>query len=142
MKNALITIASPEEPKDWEQLIASASRRPVFISAPAGSMALLSFRTLSTLLNHVQYEATEMTEDDGSVTLSLDAMDIAVTAGTLAGAKDALASEILEYAEEYYSNFETYSAAPNRSKHLPYVMKALISNTIREVENSMVCRHG
>lgn len=140
MINDMIAIASPEAQKSWTQTIESASRRPVFISDPAGSIAMLSIQTLSALLTNVQYEAAEFKEDDGSVTLSLDAMDIAVNAETLASAKFDLAQAILEYAEEYYSNFETYSASPNRRSHLPYIMKALIAESTEEIVAHIVCR--
>lgn len=133
-------IASAEAQKNWEQTIESASHKPFFISTASGNIAMLSFQTLSAILDTVQYEAAELKEDDGSVTLSLDNMDIAVNAETLPAAKVALTQAIQEYAEEYYSNFETYSAAPNRRSHLPYIMKALIAESNDEVVTHIVCR--
>ena len=133
-------IVSAEAQKNWEQTIESASQRPVFISHATGNIAMLSFQTLSALLSTVQYKAAELKEDDGSVTLSLDDIDIAVNAETLPAAKVALAHAIQEYAEEYYSNFETYSAAPNRRNHLPYIMKALIAKSNDEISAHIVYR--
>lgn len=133
-------IASAEVQKNWAQTIESASHKPFFISTAAGNIAMLSFQTLSAILDTVQYEAAELKEDDGSVTLSLDDIDIVANAETLPDAKAALAQAIQEYAEEYYSNFGTYSASPNRRNHLPYIMKALIAKSTDEISAHIVCR--
>lgn len=89
-----------------------------------------------------QIYARRYDESDGSVTLSLEAMDIVSNGEDLEAAKKALVSDIVEYAEEYYNEFERYSHAPNRKNHLPYVMKALTAETPEELEDAVVCQNG
>ena len=60
-------------------------------------------------------------EADGSVTLSLNEIDLAENGKTVHDAKLALAKDILEYAENYQSEFELWNSAPNRRGHEVYV---------------------
>lgn len=47
------------------------------------------------------FQVTVYTEDDGSITLSMDDMDLAVNAPSKEAAIKALCRDIVEYAEEY-----------------------------------------
>ena len=53
-----------------------------------------------------------MLEDDVSVTLLLDELDLVENGSNEFDAKYALAKSILEYAEDFYDNFYLYSLAP------------------------------
>lgn len=88
------------------------------------------------------FTASQFTESDGSMTLSLDALDIVAHGDDLASAKKALAEDIIEYAHEYYQEFELYSRSPNRKSHLPHVMKALNATTPQELEDAVICQNG
>ena len=67
------------------------------------------------------FQVTVYTEDDGSITLSMDDMDLAVNAPSKEAAIKALCRDMVEYAEEYCKAFAVYSAAPNRAAHAPLV---------------------
>lgn len=141
--NDMLTISATEVRKDWSRVLDSvARRRPAFIRRTRDHMVLTSTETLSTLLDTIQYTAFIIPENDGSITLSLDSMDIVVNGATLDAAKTQLAQDIIEYAEEYYADYEEYSKSPNRKAHLPYVMKALIAESPKELEDAIVCRNG
>ena len=50
--------------------------------------------------------------------------------------------DLIEYAEEYYQNFELYSRAPNRREHLSLIMKVLTSASKKELEDAVQCQNG
>lgn len=74
-------------------------------------------------------------EPDGSVTATLDPMDIAVNAETKEAATRRAAEEAIEYAREYLSpkNAAVYMRSPNRSSHLPIVVRISLCDSVDEV---------
>lgn len=141
--NAMLTMSATEVRKDWSRVLDSVTRRrPAFIKRTHDNVVLASTESLSAMLSYVRYETTIFQEDDGSITLSLDALDLVVNEKSLESAKKSLANDIEEYAEEYYANYESYSVSPNRRAHLPYVMKALIADSPKELEDAIECRAG
>ena len=85
------------------------------------------------------FQVTVYTEDDGSITLSTDNMDLAVNAPSQEAAIKALCRDMVEYAEEYRKEFAVYSAAPNRAAHAPLV-KEILTATPQELRNALVFR--
>jgi len=141
--NAMLTMSATEVRKDWSRVLDSVTRRrPAFIKRTHDNVVLASTESLSAMLSDVRYETNIFQEDDGSITLSLDALDLVVNEKSLESAKKSLANDIEEYAEEYYANYESYSVSPNRRAHLPYVMKALIADSPKELEDAIECRAG
>ena len=53
-----------------------------------------------------------------------------------------LGRAILEYAEDYYKEFQVWSAAPNRKGHVPYVLKALITGDASKLGDMIKCQAG
>jgi len=139
----MLTMSATEVRKDWSRVLDSVTRRrPAFIKRTHDNVVLASTESLSAMLSDVRYETNIFQEDDGSITLSLDALDLVVNEKSLESAKKSLANDIEEYAEEYYANYESYSVSPNRRAHLPYVMKALIADSPKELEDAIECRAG
>ena len=136
----MLTMSATEVRKDWSRVLDSVTRRrPAFIKRTHDNVVLASTESLSAMLSDVRYETNIFQEDDGSITLSLDALDLVVNEKSLESAKKTLANDIEEYAEEYYANYESYSVSPNRRAHLPYVMKALIADSPKELEDAIEC---
>lgn len=141
--NDMFAMSATEVRKEWSSVIDSViRRRPAFIKRTRDNMVLTSTESLSSMLSDVLYKATAFVEDDGSVTLSLNDIDLVVNGATIEEAKKAMVHDIEEYAEEYYSNYQAYFASPNRKAHLPYVMKALIASNPDELEDAIVCQDG
>lgn len=141
--NDMLAITATDMRKNWSEVFDSViRRRPAFVKRVRDRVVVSSVETMATMLTDVKYEAQQFAEDDGSVTLSLNAIDLIVNAPDINAAKEAMIAEIIEYAEEYYANFELYSRAPNRKKHLVYVMKALTAESPKELEDALVCRDG
>ena len=139
----MFTMSSSDVRKEWSSVIDSVVRRkPVFIKRTRDRMVLCSDETMAQIVGDITFDAEQYTEEDGSVTLSLYALDLAANGEDLQAAKAKLARDIVEYAEEYYQEFELYSRAPNRRGHLPYVIKALIAKSPEELEDAIVCRDG
>ncbi len=128
--------------KNWSVTLDSVlHERPAYIKRTRDSVALVNMETMKEILRGYSFEATEYSEDDGSITLSLIDMDIVVNAPDEKEARDRLAVDIKEYAEEYYDNYSIWSVSPNRKKHIPYVLKALIYD-ISDIEKEIVCHVG
>ena len=139
----MLTIPSSDVRKEWSSVMDTVIReKPVFIKRTRDHMMLSDTGTIWQLISGVKFIADMYREDDGSVTLSARDMDIAVNGADEAAARKALVRDITEYAEEYYQDFERYSAAPNRQGHLPYVIKALVARSPEELEGEVVCRTG
>ena len=81
-------------------------------------------------------------EDDASITLSLNEMDLIENAATETEARLLLAQSIAEYAAEYYEHYAVYSKAPNSKAHIPYVFKALLTEDINLLGESILCHDG
>lgn len=100
---------------------------------------LLRGDLLKSLLSPEQereFTAKVFREDDGSVTISVDPLDIVVNAGNLEAAIQAAAQETAEYAREYLDpeNFPLYSRSPNRRPHLALVVKTLLCESPERVK--------
>lgn len=75
------------------------------------------------------------TEDDGSVTLTLDPLEIVCNAETRTDAIKGAISDAVEYASEYLApeNIQLYLRSPNRRDHLPLVLRIGLCETDAEV---------
>jgi len=87
------------------------------------------------------FSADEFIEEDGSVTLSLNEIDLVENGKNKEDAVLNLAKSILEYAEDYYNDFSDW-AVGDRKAHIPYVFKALIINSIEEIGGLITCHPG
>ena len=128
--------------KKWSVTLDSVvHEKPVYLKRTHDNIAMLNIDTLNGLLSAYHYYADTFGEEDGSVTLSAKDLDLVVNEKNEALAKRALASEIKEYAEEYYNEFQIWSAAPNRRGHIPFVLKALSLNE-QDIERDIICQNG
>lgn len=128
--------------KNWSLTLDSVVRdRPAYVKRTHDSVAIIDVYTLNTILAGYKYNARKYVEDDGSVTLSLEDIDIVVNCNDEESAKKRLAADIKEYAEEFYEEFSLWASAPNRKSHLPYVVKALTLD-VDEISEDIVCLNG
>ena len=128
--------------KNWSLTLDAVSHgRPAYVKRTHDNIAIMDVPTLNAILGGYKYYADSYKEDDGSVTLSLRELDIVVNDVDMEATKRRLAAYIKEYAEEFYSEYELWSNAPNRKSHIPYVFKALTldENSILE---EIICQDG
>ena len=139
----MLAMNSSEVRKDWSGVLDTVTRRgPVLLRRNKDHMVLCSDLTMAQIVAGVTIVADQFEEADGSITLSAEALDIVVNGPDLEAAKASLVADLMEYAEEYFQEFQLYSQAPNRKGHLPYVMKALTAKSPKELEGAVVCRAG
>ena len=129
--------------KEWSSVIDSVVRdKPTFIKRTRDKMWLSNLETMAEILEAYQFTAQKYVEEDGSVTLALNEIDLVENAENEPMARIKLAAAILEYASDYYNDYAYWSSAPNRKKHIPYVFKALIMEDVEKLGESLVCQDG
>jgi len=136
MNNTILNFVSATEVrKEWSVYFDKAIReRPIFIKRTRDNAVLSDVNFINELLSGYRYECAKHLEEDGTVTLSMELMDIAENADTEERAKSKIAQSILDYAGDFYSEYEMWSKSPNRKKHIPYVFKALLLNDSSKIE--------
>jgi len=139
----MFVINATEARKEWSTVIDNAIRqKPQFIKRTRDELVLSSTELLKEVLSPYKFVAKRYIEDDNSITLSLDNIDLVDNAPTEEEAKIKLAEEIKEYSEEFYKDFEFWGSAPNRKMHIPFVLRAIISDDISEIAELIECQDG
>ena len=117
--------------------------RPQFIKRTHDKVVLISDEYLYVILDQFRIDCNVKKEKDGTFILTNEIIDdIIATGNSLEKAKEDLSNQLLDYAREYYESFDLYSKAPNRKKHLAYVMKILMLGDPVLVEGILVCQDG
>ena len=141
--NDMLTVNATDVRKDWSLVVDQVIReKPQFIKRTRDYMMLSDVRFLEVLLSGYSFSAERFAEEDGSITLSLNEIDIIENGKSEEEAKQKLAQSIIDYAEEFYSDFKYWSTAPNRIPHIPYVFKALILDDVEKIGEQIKCRDG
>lgn len=104
--------------------------------------SLIDAQTVETLLEGYSFTAKRFVEDDTSITLSLNELDIVENGVSEEEAKMKLAQAILDYAEDFYKDYSYWSSATNRKSHIPYVFKALALDDAQKIIEQITCRDG
>ena len=129
--------------RDWSTVVDTTVRvKPQFFKRTRDYVFLSDLHFMEELLEGYSYSALRMDEEDGSVTLALNELDLVENGQDEMDARLKLAAAILEYAEDYYSDFSYWGSAPNRRSHIPYVFKALFIRDIQKIGESIQCQAG
>jgi len=129
-------LQSSEVRKNFSRFIDSVVReRPAAFKRNRDYIISFSKEQLLDLLSDITFTAEFFPEDDGTVTAALKEIDIAANADSKEAALEALAGDLIEYAEEYLNELPLYKNSPNRKKHFPFVLKAALQNTLEDVKN-------
>ena len=138
----MLTINATDARNEWSTVVDSVMReKPRFIKRTRDYMMLSDIRLIESLLSAYTFTAIILNETDGSVTLSLNEIDLVENAINLEEAVTKLAKGIVEYAEDFYNDF-AYWATGSRKSHIPYVIKALIINDVHRIGGLIQCQHG
>ena len=141
--NEMFLINATDARKEWSTVIDNAIRqKPQFIKRTRDNLVLSNIDLIKVLLKPYKFLANKYIEEDGSVTLSLDQIDLIENALNEKEAKIKMAEAIKEYSEDFYKDFEYWSSAPNRTDHMPYVLKAILSDSTYEIMESIECHDG
>lgn len=138
----MLAINATQARNEWSSVLDTVIReKPQFIKRTRDYMFLTDFNILETLLSAYTFNAEVMPEDDGTVTIALDEIELAENGASEQAALKKLAQALLEYAEDYYTDFP-YWARGSRAAHIPYVFKALMLNDADRIGGQIKCRHG
>jgi len=135
--------SATEVRKEWSMFFDKAVReQPVFIKRTRDNAVLVDLRFMDILLKEYKYDCVKYVEEDGTITLSTEVLDLVENGDTEELAKNKMAENILEYAKEFYGEYDLWSNASNRKNHIPYVFKALLLNDVSKIGDLIVCRDG
>lgn len=139
----MVTINATEARKDWSLVVDHTIReKPQFIKRTRDRIMLADVNFIQDLLFAYEFSAVSYVEKDGTITLSLNEIDLAENGATEQAARLELGKAILTYAEDFYDDFGYWSTAPNRTRHIPYVFKALIINDEQKLGEMIKCLSG
>ena len=129
--------------KEWSAVCDSViHEKPKFIKRTRDKMWFSSLETMKNILDIYQFTAQKWIEEDGTVTLSLNEIDLVENGENEDAAKFKLAQSILEYSVDYYNNYAVYSQSTNRKSHVPYIFKALIIDDAKQIGEIIQCQDG
>lgn len=138
----MIAMNSTQVRNEWSAVVDSVVRnKPRFIKRTRDYLLLTDIDVLETMLSVYTFRAEVYNEDDGSVTMALNDLDLVENGRDKDEVLSKLASAILEYAEDFYNDF-SYWARGDRKRHIPYVIKALMINNAEKIGGLIECRHG
>lgn len=124
----------------WSAVMENAIReKPQFIKRTRDFLVLTDVKLMENLLSAYHFTAEKFTNQDGSVTLSLNDLELVGSAPTEAEARMILGKSILDYSEDFYNEYVLRSAAPNKKGQVPYVLKALIIDDAGKIGDSIEC---
>ena len=127
----------------WSAIMENAIReKPQFIKRTRDYMVLTDVKLMENLLSAYHFTAEKSIEKNGTVTLSLNELDLSAAAQTESEAKKLLGKAILDYAENFYNEYVLWSAAPDTKGHIPYVLKALVFDDSTKISDAIECRDG
>lgn len=129
--------------KEWSAVCDSViHEKPKFIKRTRDKMWFSSLETMKNILDIYQFTAQKWIEEDGTVTLSLNEIDLVENGEDEDAARFKLAQSILEYSVDYYNNYAVYSQSTNRKSHIPYIFKALIIDDAKQIGEILQCQDG
>jgi len=99
---------------------------------------LLNESLIQQLLQGVKFEVKGLREEDGSITLGMDELELYANGETEEKALEELVKDTMIYAQEYMEDPNRYFNAPNRRHHFPYLFKVLLCNKKEEVKQMLL----
>ncbi|MBT9176779.1 MAG: hypothetical protein DDT20_01101 [Firmicutes bacterium] len=110
-----------------------ARKSPQAIRRQRDSFITMSFEHINALLPDLFLTLTYDIEDDGTYSGTIEEIGLCGNADTLSNLASDLAEQLMEYAQDYFTDFNKYFFSPNRRSHFPYVVKALAQSDIDAV---------
>lgn len=96
-------------------------------------VALLRVDLLKMVLEDYKLNPEVIQEDDGSITLALDSLEIYANNSTLDLAAKDLVEDLKIYAQDYMDRSQLFFHSPNRKPHFPYILKTLLCDDDLEI---------
>ena len=139
----MFTLNATEVRKDWGGFIDSLVReKPKFIKRSRDFVFASSLDMMTEMLKAYTFSANVFKEEDNSITMSLNEIDIVANGENFDKALNILTDDLIEYANDYYKDFDYWFSAPNRKVHLPYVINVLVKDDKERVKSIIKCQDG
>ncbi len=74
-------------------------------------------------------------ENDGSITLALDNLEIYSSGSSLEDAINELVEDLKIYASDYLQRSQLFLNAPNRKSHFPYILRVLLCDSDKDIRD-------
>jgi hypothetical protein len=100
-------------------------------------VAMLRVDLLKMVLEDYRLNPEVIQEDDGSITLALDSLDIYANNSTIDLAVTDLIDDLKIYAQDYLDRSQLFFHAPNRKPHFPYVLRILLCDNDEEIRTML-----
>ena len=141
--NDMLVMNATDVRNNWSEVSDTVIReKPQFIKRTRDYMCLASTEFIQDILSAYTYTANRFIEEDGSITLSLNELDLIENGSTEQEAKELMAKSILEFSTDFYSEFSYWGIAPNTKQNIPYIFKALILNGVKKIGECIICQDG
>ncbi len=111
------------------------------MEAHAERMTAIYANMLQFFLETLNFTVSFDAEDDGSFTGTVEELDLCENSQSKNGCMMLLLEAMKEYAQDFYREFDLWSSAPNRRKHIPYVIK-ILSSSDKKLLEAMKCQTG
>lgn len=135
MVSFMQTIPATDIRKNFSSAIDTVVReKPVAFKRNRDNLMLLSNAQILDLLKGCSFKPVFISEDDGTITATLDGFDFVINAADQEQAITKLAEDLIEYAMEYYDQFQLYFSSNNRKQHFPYILRVLLAEDLNEVK--------
>lgn len=139
----MLIVNATDVRKEWGSFIDSIVReKPKVIKRSRDYIFTASIDMLKEILKPYTFTVEIYKEDDGTVTASLNEIDLVENASCEEEAIEKMAKSLIEYARDYYNEFQYWFSAPNRKSHLPYVLHVLLQDNIEGVKRLIRCLPG
>ena len=110
--------------------------RPVIIKRKqAEEVLVLRTDVQKMLLSNFTLKPEILHEEDGSVTLALDILEIYANSDILNKAIIELVQDLKNYAQDFIDRSQLFMNAPNRKSHFPYVLRILLCENDEEIRS-------
>ena len=87
------------------------------------------------LLSNYSLKPEIIFEDDGSITLALDNLELYSNGPNIDNAIQDLIDDIKIYASDYIQRPQLFLNSPNRKSHFPYILRVLLCDTDNEIRD-------
>ena len=87
------------------------------------------------LLSTFSLQPEILVEDDNTVTLTINELDIYANANTKEEAINELVIDLKQYAQDYIHRSQLFLHSPNRRQHFPYVLRIILCDTDDEIRD-------
>lgn len=117
-------------------------RKPMVLTRKGDEhVVALNLGDLLTILDSHRFNVVVTTSPDGAVA-SLEALELWGSGETPEAAISDLASDLRQYAEDYYERIQLFLNSPNRRHHFPWVLRVLLCEQPDEVARLLEVSHA